>query len=192
MIRKTILFTMVLFATSVIAENESTYDPTDGSVELPEVIFLGQEQGTEYFVKMEQSEQSNSIFKVTEATPDEEGIEDSDENRVIYDPETGLVEIPLIFVRSIEDPEMVTPYSVKMQRQEDSGFFEAFDPVEISFDDLDAKIASQSVSPKNRVSLKKSTSKVIRCERQLNTPKQTPSTRFFWRTDCPSGWHPTS
>ncbi len=173
---------MILFATSIMAGNEPTYDPLDGSVEMPEVIFLGQEHGTEYLVKMQRSEQSSSTFKVTEATPDEEGSEDSDENRVTYDPETGLVEIPLIFVRSIEDPEIAIPYSVMMQQQEDSDFFEAFDPVEISFDDLDAKIAR-----------KRSTSKVIRCERQLNTPEQTPSiNRFFWRTDCPSGWHPTS
>ncbi len=182
---------MVLFATSTMAENEPTYDPLDGSVEMPEVVFLGQEQGIEYFVKMQRSEQSNSIFEVTEATPDEEGIEDSDENRVIYDFETGLVEIPLIVVRSLEDPEIAIPYSVMMQRQEDSDFFKAFDPVEISFDEPDAKIASLSKSPKNRVSLKRSTSKVIRCERQLNALKQTPSiNRFFWRTDCPSGWHP--
>ncbi len=183
MIRKMILFTMVLFTTSVVAENESTYDPTDGSVELPEVVFLGQEQGTEYFVKMQQREALN--FEVLKATPDEEGLIDSDENRVTYDPESGLVEIPLIFVRSIEDPEMVTPYSVKMQRKEDSNFFEAFEPIEISFDDLDVKKANRSVSPKSSTSLKRSTSKVIRCEKHSIS-------RFFWRTDCPSGWVPLS
>jgi hypothetical protein len=188
MIRKMILFTMVLFATSVLAENESTYDPTDGSVELPEVVFLGQEQGTEYFVKMQQREALN--FEVLKATPDVEGLIDSDENRVTYDPESGQVEIPLIFVRSIEDPEMVTPYSVKMQRQEDSGFFEAFDPVEISFDDLDAKIASQSVSPKNRVSAKSSTGRVLQCAKTIFYGGRVRSTRrYFWRKDCPAGWN---
>ncbi|MEE9339988.1 MAG: hypothetical protein V3U87_18110 [Methylococcaceae bacterium] len=188
MIRKMIFFTIVLFATSVVAENESTYDPMDGSVELPEVVFLGQEQGIEYLVKMQQREGLN--FEVLEATPDEEGLIDSDENRVTYNPESGLVEIPLIFVRSIEDPEIAIPYSVMMQRQEDSDLFEAFDPVEISFDDIDAKFASQSVSPKNRVSLKKSTSKVIRCVKTIYYGGRVRSTRhYFWRKDCPAGWH---
>lgn len=189
MIKKLILFAMVLLTTSVAAENEPTYDPLDGSVEMPEVIFLGQNKETEYVVKMQQRE--GLVFEVTEATPDKEGIIDSDDNRVTYDPDTGLVEIPLIFVRSTENPEEFTPYSVKMQQKEDSDFFEAFVPVEISLDDLNAKSASQSVSPKNRVSAKRSTSRVILCGKKNYSGggDSRGTKRYFWRKDCPAGWH---
>ncbi len=117
--RKIVLSLMAcFFAASAAAENESTYDPETGIVEIPEVIIIGQNE--EFSVRMQQTEGLN--FEVTEAIADEEGTSDSDELRATYDPATGMVEIPLVIVLDMTPGMLLETFSVKMEQREGLNF----------------------------------------------------------------------
>ncbi len=198
MIRKIILVALALFATSSIAGiagNEPTFDPADGSVELPEVFFLGQEPEPKFLVKMQHLNVQN--FEVTNVTPITDETEnnennETDEVRVTYDPETGIVEIPLIFVRSTEDPEMADPYAVKMQQKEDPPFFEVVNVTKLTPTEIEM-ILQPATSKSRRHSFKSSTGRVISCEKKIYSSAgglSRSARRYFWGGICPSGWHP--
>jgi len=187
--KKIIFFILAcFFASSVLAENvpapvsaeaendpppAPVYVPSEGLVEIPKLIILGQEEeGGEYYVKMQQTEGLN--FEVTSATLAPDGADDSDEEPATYDPATGIVGIPLVIVFSEEVDVPLETFSVKMLKQEGEGLF-------------------FSVTEANPVEVKSKSksSRVIQCWRSFVLKGRTRGIRrFFWRKDCPTGWHP--
>ncbi len=112
-----ILLTTLLFASIATAENEAVYDKKAGSVEIPVLSVKGQTD--KFSVTLHQQDTENLIFSVTDMEPNP--VVNSSTNEATYDPETGTVIIPTVFVLE-EGNETVTSYSVELKLTEESTF----------------------------------------------------------------------
>ncbi len=108
------LLTILFFASIAIAENEAIYDIETGLVEIPLLSIKGQEETIS--ATLQQQDKEGLIFSVVDSISSP--IVDSSINEVIYDPETGVVTIPTLFV--LEKGGAVSKsYSVELQETEE-------------------------------------------------------------------------
>ena len=112
-----ILFASLLFASTAMAENEALYDKETGSIEIPVLAVKGQSDKSTATLLQQDSERL--IFTMTEMIPDA-SIESST-NEATYDPESGVIVLPMVMVLT-EGKSSVETYSMELQQTEESIF----------------------------------------------------------------------
>lgn len=166
-----------LFTTSVLANNSALYDSEIETLEIPEVIIVGQEG--EYYVELQKRDEEGFVFEVTLVEQDAEGVEDPDESRATYDLATGMVEIPLVAVFSPNknENEPLQTFSVKMLKKGEEGLI----------------FAVTEAIPLKKVSIKTTKHHVkqsVECGQAKTFFGWRYIERDFFQGGCPQGWFP--